>query len=128
MINAVTYILEHDSTVQGLVGLNAVGDKHKVYPVIAPQSETAPYIAVRVNGRVRAAKGCAWTWGIIIACYAISYDEASALNEAVINALEGAQGGTINSEDFSFLNQVNEADDFVNEHKLYAKVTTFEGM
>lgn len=130
MVKAITYILENDATVQGLVGNKsqlAVDDYHKIYPVVAPATETAPYCVVRLIGRTPQAKGCDDLYQINVASYANSYDAVTALNEAVRSAIDGTAAATINGVDFGYANPVNETDDYIREHNLYAKITTFEG-
>jgi len=36
--------------------------------------------------------------------------------------------GTVNGVALAFVNFSNESDEFVNEHKLYAKISTFDGI
>ena len=131
MVKVVTYILENNATIQGLVGnkeQEQTEDYHKIYPVVAPQSEVAPYCVVRLASRARAGKGCSDNFGVQVISYAKSYDEVTTLNEAVISVIEAQTSGTVNGMAFSFLNMTNESDDFVKENMLYAKITTFEGM
>lgn len=127
MVDAVTYILENDATIQGIIGLRSTGSDYKVFPVVVPSSETAPYIAVRLIGKSRPAKNCDFNYVINVVSYAKSYDDVQDLNSAIIYAIESATPATINSADFGFLNLTNEADDFVKENNLYAKILTFEG-
>jgi len=128
MIKAVTYILENNATVQGLVGLRASSaSDYKVFPVVVPQSEKAPYIAVRLSGKSSLGKGCGYNYTVEVASYHTSYDDVTTLNAAVITALTGQARGTVNGVAFGALNFSNESDDFAKDHGLYAKVTTFEG-
>lgn len=131
MVKVVTYILENNTTVQSLVGLRANPDtdsKHKVFPVVTTQDNKAPYIVVRLASRARVAKNCDWNYGVQVVSYANSYDAVTELNEAVITAIESQARGTVNGETFGFMYCTGEADDYVKEFNLYAKVTTFEGM
>lgn len=128
MVNAVTYILENDATVASLCGTNAEGDKTKVYPVVVPSSEKAPYIAVRQAGKEMEAKNCGHKYTIEVMCYETSYDRCATLSAAIKTALETQSAATVNGVAFSYLFQVNETDDFVKgDHDLYVKVSTFEG-
>lgn len=130
MVKVVTYILGNNVTVQGLLGnktQSQTEDYYKVYPVVAPSTEDAPYIAVRMTGKLLIAKGCGYTYTVNVVSYHRSYDEVTALNEAVITAITETAPATINGQSFGFLNVTNEADDFVLESRLYAKITTFEG-
>ena len=130
MVNAVTYILDNNSTVKNLVGLRAgATTDYKVFPVVVFESEKAPYIVVRQSGKVRLGKACGYNYTIDVICYAGSYDEVNALNDACVSALEGQAGATVNGYAFSYLNVVNEVDgEFIREHNLYSKVATFEGV
>src|SRR6478609_1389182 len=105
MVKAVTYILENDATVAGLVGQNAEASKAKVYPVAVPQSETGPYIIVRQSAKVAIGKGCnSFVYGIEVLSYALSYDDVTALNISVINAIQNTASGTVNSVAYGYLN------------------------
>lgn len=129
MVKAITYILENDSTVQGIIGQNASGDKYKVYPVVVPQSEKEPYIIVRQSGKVATGKGCnSFDYIVEVLSYHTSYDNVTALAAAVKSALEGQGTTTINGVAFGFLNFTNEVDSFSVDHgNLYLKLQTFEG-
>ncbi len=129
MVKAVTYIWENAATVQGLVGQNAAEDKYKVYPVAVPQSETGPYIIVRQSAKVAIGKGCnSFVYGIEVLSYALSYDAVTALNVAVINALQNQTPTTVNSVVYGYLNLTNEIDSFSSDHgNQYIKISTFEG-
>ena len=128
MVNAVTYILENNATVASLCGTNLAGSKTKVYPVVVPSTEKAPYIAVRQSGKSSSGKNCGDIFTIEVISYETSYDRVAALNAAIITALEAQASGTVNGVTFAYLNQINEVDDFVKgDHDLYAKISTFEG-
>lgn len=126
MLKAVTYILENNAGVQAIVGNNSSGTKHKIYPVVAPESESAPYCICRIAGKVKSGKNCGYIWTIEVASYHTSYDDVTLLNDAVIIALESENQGMVNSEDFGWANLVNENDDFNKDHDLYTKIATFE--
>lgn len=130
MVNAITYILANNSTVQGLVGNkneSQTDTYYKVYPVVAPYGEKAPYIAVRQTGKVEACKNGGYTYTVQIVSYATSYDDVTTLNDAIISAISSQANGTVNGFDFGFVNITNEQDDYVKEHSLYAKILTVEG-
>jgi hypothetical protein len=129
VVDAVTYILNNDATVQGLVGLNKEEDKYKIYPVVVPQSETAPYISARLSSKEPQGKesGCGYLFTVTVSSYANSYDDVQALNVAVIAALLNQANGTVNGVDFGGLFFVNESDDYLREHNLFIKLTTFGG-
>lgn len=126
MLKAITYILENDNGVQSLVGNNAAGDKHKIYPVVVPETETAPYCVCRISSKTITGKNCGYIWTIEVSSYDTTYDDVTLLNDAVINALISEGPGTVNSETFGWANHVNESDDFNKDHDLYVKIATFE--
>jgi hypothetical protein len=132
MLKAVTYILENNATVQGLVGnktVDGLESYHKIYPVVAPSEEKDTYCVCRVSGKAEISKGCdSYEYAIDVASYATTYDAITALNAAVISALTAQASGTINGVDFSYLNFVNESDGYDLDRRLFFKVTTFNGI
>jgi len=126
MLKAVTYILENDATLQSLIGSNKSGSKHKVYPVVVPETEKAPYCVCRIVSKERTAKNCGYIWSIEVTSYATSYDTVTDINDAVISALEGAASGTVNGENYGWSNFSTESDQFDKDHDLYAKISTFD--
>jgi hypothetical protein len=125
MIKAVINILENDANVQSAVGLNAAGNKYKIYPVVAPETERSPYCICRIFSKEEGAKDCGYIWTIEVSTYATSYDTVTSINEAVIGALKSEPSGTINGEDFGWAIFSNETDGFEKDHDLYVKSTTF---
>ena len=132
MLKAVTYILENNSTVQGLVGnktVDGLESYHKIYPVVAPSEEKDSYCVCRISGKAEISKGCdSYEYAIDVASYSTTYDAITALNAAVISALTDQASGTINGVDFSYLNFVNESDGYDVDRRLFFKVTTFNGI
>lgn len=126
MLKAVTYILENDASLQALIGNNKAGDKHKVYPVVVPETEKAPYCVCRIVSKERVAKACGYSWTIEVTSYANSYDLVTDINDAVIAALEGQASGIVNYENFGYANFATESDQFDKNHDLFAKVTNFD--
>ena len=129
MVNAITYILDNNATVQGLVGLRSSGGSdYKVFPVVVFETEKAPYIVVRQSGRTSAGKNCGSTYTVEVISYDNSYDAVNALSAACKTAIEAQTGATINGVSYGYMNMINEVDgDFVREHLLYTKIQTFEG-
>ncbi len=128
MIKAITYILNNDSNVQSLLGRNEADSKYKVYPSVVPQTEIAPYIAVRKTAGVNIHKQSTDQEGQFdVYSYCKTYDETEALETEVIRALVGISGSQ-NSVSISFINQVNSRDDHVliGGELLYSRVTTFQ--
>lgn len=130
MIKAVTYILDNDTTVKSLVGpRSGATTDYKVFPVVVPATEKPPYIAVRLTGKTSAGPGCGYIYTVQVVCYETSYDRVTALNDAIVSALTAQASGTVNGVTYSYINFINESDDFVKDgHELYVKVSTFEGI
>jgi predicted nucleic acid-binding Zn finger protein len=125
MLKAITYILENDASVQGSVGLNAAGTKYKIYPVIAPETEKAPYCICRIFSKEEGAKDCGYIWTIEVTTYASSYDKVTEINDYVIDAIKSQAAGTVNGLSFGWANFNNESDGFERDHDLYSKSTSF---
>lgn len=130
MVNAITYILENNATVQGLVGVRtSSATDYKVFPVVVFESETAPYVVVRLSGRTPMGKNCGYVYSVDVISYATSYDAVNALSAANKTAIEGTASATINSVVFRSAYLVNEVDgDFIKEFGLYSKISTFESI
>jgi len=88
-------ILIESTAVQAMVGLNASGDTHKVYPVIIPEREKPPYICVRVTSiRPIECKGQASMEeidSVTIDCYALSYKDAYTMYCVVRDVLDNQE-------------------------------------
>lgn len=127
MIKGITHILENDVTVQGLLGLNLAGTKHKIYPVVCPQPEQTPYAVCRMTGKVRQYKGgtvyvCAFT----VASFHRNMDDVEVIDDAILNALDNVKG-TYNGITFGYIIHTDTKDDYVDtEGGLYSKISTFE--
>jgi hypothetical protein len=127
VVDAVTYILNANTIIQGLIGKNSADDKWKIYPVIAPQSEIAPYITVRILARPRMGKGCNWNYQLQVVAHANSYDKVKEINEAIIIALESQVSQIVNNVEIGYINFMTESDDYLREHNLFVKISVFEG-
>ncbi len=125
MLKAVTYILENNAGVQSEIGQNKAATKYKVYPVVVFETETAPYCVCRIVSKTTSAKNCGYIWTVEVTSYATSYDKVTAINDAVITALESQASGTVNNESFGYATFDNEYDSFDKDHELYSKTTTF---
>jgi len=127
MIKAVNYILNNNPPLSALVGRNAADTKTKVYPVIAPNPELAPYIVTSVQG-TDPQNNCPDKLTIQVVSYAKGYDEVVDISSAARTALESQPAGTVNGYVFSFVNLINEIDgpyDVANS--LYTRISIFEG-
>jgi hypothetical protein len=132
MVKAVTYILENDATVQGIVGTRSEGTTtdYKVFPLVVPQSEKEPYVAARLVSQVNLGKddSCGFSYVIQVVCVHGSYDQMTTLAIAVKNALINQTPGDVNGIAFGYLNQINATDgEFTKEHNLYSRILTFDG-
>lgn len=124
MVEDVINILIADVTVQTLVGLNKTGQKYKIYPVIAPQKESYPYIVIRQTGKVKAGKSCGYIGSYAIYSYHKSFDECNSLDLAAVSALDGVASANI-----SFSNLTSTSDEYIpgaDGDGLYCKISTFE--
>lgn len=131
MIKGIIYILENDPSVIAIVGEKeregGSGD-YKIYPVVAPSTEKAPYVVIRQTGGLRLGKGqCGRIVEFTTASFATSYDTVSDLDSAIIDAFEASTAGIYNGVTMSTISAVNlSADDFSLEHKLYLKLSTYQ--
>ena len=124
---AITSILVNDATVGGLVGLNAAGDRAKIYPIVVPQYEEAPYVAVSVIGREVVAKGCADVFSVQVVSYHTQEEGCMELHEACKTALLTAPAATYNGFELSLINFTTESDGFSVDAKLYYKIAVYNG-
>jgi hypothetical protein len=126
MLKAPIAILTANATVRSLVGLNAAEEKYKVYPVVAAQQESAPYIVCRIVGGSPQGKDCGRLVQLVAVSYATSYDDAAAIDEAVISAFDSFTPGTFEGVAVAYVHPFNlSVDDFHVDHKLYSKASTF---
>lgn len=126
MLRGPIAILTANATIQALIGQNETDDKYKVYPVIAPQTEKAPYITVAMMGGQRSGKGCGRQMQFVVACAASSYDAVSEIDEAVIDAYNDITAGVYEGVQVDFVNEVNlSSDEFNLDHQLYVRKSIF---
>ncbi len=133
MTPAIVAILIADSNVQTLVGQNKEGDKYKVYPVIVPEGESHPYIAVRTNSRppeeCKAQRPSAFMPSATVFCYAQTYEDVLALEAAVIDAIDHKTSGSYGNTNVSNLRYIDTSDAFVKTSDgqgLYVRQPQFE--
>ena len=130
MLKGVNYILNNDSGVQSSLGLNKVGSKYKVYPLVAPEPEKVPYCTTVVTGRdplqCKAGAITSSIYRFDVRSYNTSYDDLVTLNEAVVTALN-QETGSINGVSFGRILFVDERDDHViyGSHTIFIKVSSF---
>lgn len=132
MTEAIIDILVNDSNVQTLVGRNEEDDKYKIYPLMIPQKESAPFIAVRLISRppipCKGQRPSAFTPVCMTGCYAVNYVDALALETAVIDALDGKPAGTYNGKHLTYLRYIDTSEDWINNDGagLYVRMPQFE--
>lgn len=130
MTEGIVDILINDSTVQSLVGQNKIGDKYKVYPLIVPQKEQAPYIVCRMTSRppvdCKSSRASMFTPSVAVYCYAVNYNDCLDLERAVINALDNISGNS-NGVQFSQIRYADSSEDFINVdgNGLYVRIPIF---
>lgn len=130
MVKGVTHILKNNSTVQGLIGQNARGDKYKVFPVVCPTPDVAPYLVVKMTGRapIDCKGGAATTFIYSYDVYAFdrNYDTVVSIAEAVESALALSDGGTHNGVVFDEIRYTNRSEGYDKEFGLFAQISSFE--
>lgn len=130
MVKGITHILKNNATVQGLIGQNARGDKYKVFPVVCPTPDVAPYLVVKMTGRtpIDCKGGAATTFIYSYDVYSFhhNYDTAVTIAEAVEDALAIPDGGTYNSVVFDDIRYTNRSEGYDKEFSLYAQISSFE--
>jgi hypothetical protein len=130
MVKGITHILKSNSTVQGLIGQNEVGDKYKVYPVVCPFPEKAPYLVVIQTGKVpidcKGSQADTFIYTYDVYSFSENYDTTVTINQAVIDALAILTRATHNSVVFDEVRFTNEREGYDKDYHLYAKISSFE--
>jgi hypothetical protein len=130
MTHGIVDILINDSTVQTLVGLNEEEDKYKVFALVVPQKETAPYIACKMTSRPpidsKSERASFFSPTVAVFCYATNYKDCLDLERAVKNALDGTSG-THNGVHFNKIRYADSSEDFINTdgNGLYVRIPSF---
>lgn len=135
MTEAIVSILIADSTVQSLVGnKTTLTSEYKVYPLIVPQDEMPPFIVVRMTSRpaipCKGGRASAFQPTCTVTCYHKVYEDAIALESAVIDALDGVAAGTYNGIVLSYLRYTDSAENWEQWNDgvgLYSRLPQFEG-
>jgi hypothetical protein len=133
MTEAIVAILIADNNLQTLIGQNKAEDKYKVYPVVVPQGEAHPYIAVKTTARppveCKGQRPSAFTPSTTVYCYAQNYETVLAIESAVIDALDRKDSGAYGGINLAELHYVNSGEDFVQTNDgvgLYVRMPQFE--
>lgn len=132
MVKGITHILTNNAAVQNLVGRNKANTKYKAYPGICGEPEKFPYSIVRQTGKTpvgecKDGQGSTYDYSYDVFSYHVNYEEAEAIDAAVVNALQGTSGthnSVVFTEDIRHINTVD--GDYVAEFKLHVKVSSFQ--
>lgn len=121
--------MDNDAGFQAIAGRNNAGTKYKVYPVIAPAREVAPYSAVRQISHVGqlCSIGRATSFDDVyaVASYHKNYEQCIEIDNAVVDAL-AEKSGTFNGVVFDQIRHQNSFDtDYEEERELYVRISTF---
>lgn len=134
MVKGINYILDNDATIATLVGVSSTG-KRKVYPVVVTQKEGFPFITVWETSRTpefcKGTRPTTFNYSYDVYVYALDYDEANAICDAVVMALEEQSiTSPINGVQFTDrIRYMNRKDaGWIEEYKCYNKVLTFESV
>lgn len=130
MVKGITYILKSNAGFQAAVGQNEAGTKYKVYPVVCPNPEQAPYSVVIQTGKTpidcKGAAPTSFVYTYDVYSFHSNYDSVVTINAAVIMALSVQTRTTANGVVFDEVRFTNEKEGFDKEYKLFAKISTFE--
>lgn len=129
MTQGITHILKNDTAIQGIVGQNKAGVKYKVYPVVCPQPEEAPYSVVVQTARTPfgQCKGSndTFEYSFDVVSYHKNFEQVVTLDNAVIDALVG-ESGLHNGVTFQEIRFENSRDgNFSNEYGLFSRISSF---
>lgn len=130
MIAGIIEILTESASIQTLVGAKTgTPGEYKVYPVVAPQEQKAPYITVNQTSRTLLCKGSSSSnYSFDVWCTDINYEESKTLGDAVITVLNDNSFTTDVGYNFSFVNLVNQREVFekIEEGVLNINIVSFE--
>lgn len=130
MVKGITHILKSDAAFQSAVGQNEAGDKYKVYPVVCPYPEKAPYSVVIQTGKTpiecKGGTPTSFTYTYDVYSFHVNYDTVVTINQAVIDALSLPNGGTYNGVVFDDIRFTNEREAYDKDYSLFAKISSFE--
>ena len=129
MTSGIIEILTDSVAVQTLVGLNEAGDKYKVYPFKAPQTEKGPYIVVAKTSNSGQSQGKEIESTLDypsydVLCYAKNFRTTEVLNEAVRDALDNMSSTTAVCV-FKRIWLVTDRDAFDESAEMYVHVASY---
>lgn len=130
MIAGIIEILTENAGIQALVGeKSGTPGEYKVYPVVAPQGQSAPYMTVNQTTRAAMCKGSTESsYNFDVWSAHKNYEESKAMGDAVISVLDGTESTTDAGYNFSFINMTNQREAFekVEEGVLHINIVSFE--
>lgn len=129
MTSGIIEILTDSAAVQALVGQNVAGDKFKVYPFKAPQTEKGPYVVVAKtsNSSISQGKEIESTLDYPVydvLCYAKNFRTTEELHEATRDALDNMSSITAVCV-FKRIWLVTDRDAFDESADMYCHVATY---
>ncbi len=130
MISGIIQVLVNNAAIQALAKLNKAGDKYKVYPVRADQSEKAPYITVfqSSNDPVTSADKTEPSHldyvKVTVTGWSLSYREAELMAEAIRAALDYKSLTSV-GYDLQKIWLINDFDGYNPDTKLYCHPMEF---
>lgn len=126
MLSEVIDILIGDTTVQGLVGRNKASSAYKVFPVVCPQGEDAPFIVGAITGCDELV--CKDNSGaqpneeyIDLLFYGKNYKDVDTLERAATDILNG-----VSTNVFSLIIMKTHKDLFDHDRKEYVRVSSYQ--
>lgn len=131
MTSGVIEILRESTEVQVLAGLNGLGTKYKIYPVVVPQGEKPPYITVYKptnDPLTSVTKDLVSSLDyprVQINCWAVNFRDTELMFEAVRSALDNQSSVTDAGYTFNRIWLADDREGFDPETNLYSHTATF---
>jgi hypothetical protein len=130
MTSGIIEILTDNAGVQALAGLNAGGDKYKIYPFRAPQPEHGPYILVGKASNNTQSEGKEIfstldypTYQVL--CYHKNFRPTEVMHEAARTALDSNQWFETEACRFEKIWLINDYDSFDNALEMYCHIAIY---
>ena len=119
MTNGIITILISDSNIQALAGIKQAANvsEYKVFPLVVTEGTKPPYIVVRTISKppipCKGTRVSSFQPTAQVSCYCKTFEEALALEAAVIDALDNKSAGTYNGINISYLRYVDRSEDWI---------------
>lgn len=131
MTSGIIEILKENAGVQALVGENAAAGKYKVYPVVAPQGESIPYITVfkglndPLSSLTKDLESMLDYPRVTVTCWHKNFRPTEEMFEAVREALDNQGFTDAAGYDFERVWLIDDRDGFDPQSNLYCHVAVF---